>query len=194
VVCAAGNEARSRVGYPAANDHAIAVSATNYERGLSFYSNWGTAIDVAAPGGDTRSDKNGDGKPDGVLQNTIAIQNPTVSEYLWFQGTSMASPHAAGVAALIVGEGVTHPDEVERVLKKSAKHPNGAEWDKYYGAGIVDAEAAVAMAQSQYAPERAGLLGFLLIALSGFVGGVSTASRRSARWTSWLGLGAGATV
>lgn len=192
VVCAAGNEARSRVGYPAANDHAIAVSATNYERGLSFYSNWGTAIDVAAPGGDTRSDKNGDGKPDGVLQNTIAIQNPAVSEYLWFQGTSMASPHAAGVAALIVGEGVTHPDEVERVLKKSAKHPNGAEWDKYYGAGIVDAEAAVAMAQSQYAPERAGLLGFLGLGILGAVRPRSAGA--GARWRSWLQVGAGAAL
>lgn len=190
VVCAAGNESRSRVGYPAANNHAIAVSATNYERGISFYSNWGTGIDVAAPGGDTRSDKNGDGKPDGVLQNTIAIQNPAVSEYLWFQGTSMASPHAAGVAALIVGEGVTHPDEVERVLKKSAKHPHAVEWDKYYGAGIVDAEAAVAMAQSQYAPERAGLLGFLGLGILGAVRPASSGS--GSRWRSWLQVGAGA--
>jgi len=169
-VCAAGNEARSRVGYPAANEHAVAVSATNFERGLSFYSNWGAHIDVAAPGGDTRADKNGDGKPDGVLQNTIGIQNPAVSEYLWFQGTSMASPHAAGVAALIVGEGVTNPDEVERVMKKSAQHPNGVEWDKYYGGGIVDAEAAVAMAQRQYAPERAGFLGFLALWVLGGLG------------------------
>src|SRR4030095_5491759 len=51
-VCAAGNEHRSRVGYPAANKYAVAVSATDYERQLTFYSNWGKDIDVAAPGGE----------------------------------------------------------------------------------------------------------------------------------------------
>lgn len=193
VVCAAGNESRSRVGYPAANAHSIAVSATNFERSLSFYSNWGAQIDVAAPGGDTRADKNGDGKPDGVLQNTIAIQRPEISEYLWFQGTSMAAPHAAGVAALIVGEGVTNPDEVERILKKSARHPEGVEWDKFFGAGIVDAEAAVAMAQKPYARERAGLLGFLSFGLLAGVG-VSGNRARSQRWRSALGIGAGAAL
>ncbi|MCR9160739.1 MAG: S8 family peptidase [Nannocystaceae bacterium] len=191
-VCAAGNESRSRVGYPAANKHAVAVSATNYDRGLTFYSNWGKDIDVAAPGGDTRNDKNGDGHPDGVLQNTIKIQKPMESDYLWFQGTSMASPHAAGVAALIVGEGITNPDEVERIMKETAVHPGGKKWDKKFGAGIIDAQAAVAKAHTDYAPERGGLA-FLFGLLA--LGGVGLASARGRnKALGLLGLGAAAAV
>jgi serine protease len=187
-VCAAGNEHRGRVGYPAANKFSVAVSATDYGRQLTFYSNWGKDIDVAAPGGDTRSDKNGDGHPDGVLQNTIRIGQPMENDYLWFQGTSMASPHAAGVAALIVASGVTNPDEVEKVMKATAVHPNKVKWDEKYGAGIVDAKAAVKAAHEGYEPERASLLGLLLLAgLGGLgLGGIVT---RRARVLGALGFG-----
>ncbi len=191
-VCAAGNESRGRVGYPAANKHSVAVSATNYDRGLTFYSNFGSDIDVAAPGGDTRNDKNGDGHPDGVLQNTIKIQKPLENDYLWFQGTSMASPHAAGVAALIVGEGITNPDEVERIMKDTAVHPDGKKWDKKFGAGIIDAQAAVANAHADYAPERGGIAFlFGLFALGGL--GLAGARGRS-KALGLLGLGASAAV
>jgi serine protease len=173
VICAAGNEKRSRVSYPAAYKGSVAVAATNYENTRSFYSNWGKDLDISAPGGDTREDRNGDGHPDGVLQNTIKIQDPAHNDYLWFQGTSMASPHAAGVAGLIVAQGVTNPKEVERVLKETATHPNGVEWDKEYGAGIIDAEKAVQAAGKDYVPERLGFLG--LLGLMG-LGGIGAAS------------------
>ncbi len=188
-VCAAGNEHRSRVGYPAANKYAVAVSATDYERNLTFYSNWGKDIDVAAPGGDTRSDKNGDGHPDGVLQNTIRVGKPLENDYLWFQGTSMASPHAAGVAALVVASGVTNPDEVERVMKATAKHPKNVKWDDKYGAGIIDASAAVSAGKKEYAPERAGLAG--LLALAGLAGlGLAGARSRGLRFAGLAGFAA----
>jgi len=65
-------------------------------------------------------------------------------------GTSMASPHVAGVAALVIGEGVTDPDRVEQVLKDSARHPKEQKFStERYGAGIVDAPAAVKKARSQ---------------------------------------------
>jgi serine protease len=181
VVCAAGNSAQSKIGYPAAYDGAVAVAATDFEGKRSFYSNWGKQLDVSAPGGDTRSDKNGDGHPDGVLQNTIAIQDPSRNDYLWFQGTSMASPHVAGVAGLIVAQGVTNPKEVERILKQTAVHPNNKEWDDQYGAGIIDAEAASIAARSSYNGERlgmAGLLGLLGLGGLGFAG-VGAAAMRS---------------
>ena len=150
VVCAAGNESRTKVGYPAAYPGAIAVSATQEDEAITFYSNTGKDIDIAAPGGNTRDAGGGRGNPDGgVLQNTIKLGDPTVSEYAAYMGTSMAAPHVAGVAALVVGEGVTDPDAVEKVLKDSARRPTNQTYstDKY-GAGIMDAPAAILRARS----------------------------------------------
>jgi serine protease len=197
VVCAAGNEKRSRVGYPAGHDGAVAVAAVDGTGQRSWYSNWGKDLDVSAPGGDTREDKNGDGFPDGVLQNTILLQNPLQSEYMWLQGTSMASPHAAGVAALIVSRGITNPDEVERILKRTAKHPNNVEWDKEYGAGVIDALAAVDASAENYAPERGGLAGLLGLAGLASLGVAGTVTRRAriagvASAVAGAGLAAGA--
>ncbi len=159
VVCAAGNESRGKVGYPAAYPGAIAVSATQNDEAITFYSNTGKDIDIAAPGGNTRDERGGRTNTDGgVLQNTIAVQNPGKAEYASYMGTSMASPHVAGVAALVVGEGVTDPDAVEKILKDSARKPNNQAYstDKY-GAGIVDAPAAVLKARSSLGGWQLGL-------------------------------------
>jgi len=143
IICAAGNSRSTRIGYPAGYPECIAVSAVRYDKELTFYSNRGKNIDIAAPGGDLRVDQNGDGKKDGVLQNTIARMNPAVDDYYLFQGTSMASPHVAGVAALIESLGVTNPPAVEEVLKASANRDVPADLDTGYGAGVVDAHKAV---------------------------------------------------
>jgi len=157
VVCAAGNEGRRKVSYPAAYPGAIAVAATQYDETTTFYSNYGPQIDVAAPGGNTQVDQNADGKPDGVLQNTILPTDHTKDDYLFFMGTSMAAPHVAGVAALLVAAGVTSPDAVEKVLKETARHPKKVTWDERYGAGIVDAAAALKKARVHYGALQLGL-------------------------------------
>jgi serine protease len=149
VVAAAGNDGRGRVGYPAAYPGVLAVASTQFDETTTFYSNWGKEIDIAAPGGNTRVDQNGDGKPDGVLQHTIVPGDTSRTDYLWFMGTSMASPHAAGVAALVIGTGVKKPDAVEQILLDTARKPKtkaGAadgRIDDHYGAGIIDANAAL---------------------------------------------------
>jgi serine protease len=152
IIAAAGNDGRGRVGYPAAYPGVVAVAATQFDESTTFYSNWGKEIDVAAPGGNTRVDQNGDGKPDGVLQHTIVPGNISQTDYLWFMGTSMASPHAAGVAALIMGAGVKKPDAVEEILLGTARKPKAsattdARIDDHYGAGIADANAALRKAK-----------------------------------------------
>lgn len=156
VVCAAGNDGRGRVSYPAANRGSIAVAATQFDETTTFYSNWGKEIFIAAPGGNTRIDQNGDGIPDGVLQNTVVPGDISRQDYLGFMGTSMASPHVAGVAALVVSQGVTDPDAVAKILKQSARRPKHyrGNHDNHYGAGIIDALAAVQEARAQVTTAR----------------------------------------
>jgi serine protease len=187
VICAAGNDGRGRVSYPARYPGAIAVASTQFDEHTTFYSNWGKEIDVAAPGGNTKVDQNGDGKPDGVLQNTVVPGNISKTDYLWFMGTSMASPHAAGVAALIMGAGVTKPDAVEAILLGTARRPTPAgagegRVDDHYGAGIIDAGAALKKARVNRDASALGLGGGLAIAGLGFL-------RRRRRLAGGLGLG-----
>jgi serine protease len=141
IVCAAGNSGREGVGYPAAYKDCIAVSAVGPKGDLSFYSSWGRQVAIAAPGGD----KQVGGDAGGILQNTMMPgENGQVEDdYFAFQGTSMASPHVAAVAALIVSQGVKNPDDVKAVLEKSAQKKGPSE---KYGAGILDAAAAVKLA------------------------------------------------
>ncbi len=171
VVCAAGNDGRGKVSYPAANSGAIAVAATQYDEATTFYSNWGKEVFVAAPGGNTRLDQNNDGVPDGVLQNTVTPGNIDKHDYLLFMGTSMASPHVAGVAALLLSAGAHDPAEVKRLIEQTAHRPAAyrGKHDPHYGAGIVNASAALealATAHSQASPtpvrSGAGMLSGLL--------------------------------
>jgi serine protease len=163
IASAAGNGGRQRVEYPAAYPGAFAVSALGPDNKLAFYSSYGKQLFIAAPGGDTRVDLNNDGIPDGVLQDTIAIGNPAKHGFFPFQGTSMATPHVAAAAALVISTGVTDPDRVAEVLKGSAYAMNDP---IRYGSGGLNAGAAVKKAQSDsswLALLLASGLGFALV-------------------------------
>lgn len=145
VVCAAGNAYTSGnlPQYPAAYDSTIAVGAVRYDETRAWYSNTGSYLDIIAPGGDTSVDQNGDGYPDGVLQQTFSGSYSTFV-YAYYQGTSMACPHVSAVAALLLSENRSlTPDTVRAALESTAVDLGAAGWDESYGHGLLDASAAL---------------------------------------------------
>ena len=146
VVASAGNDYQTGndPAYPAAyDDYVIAVGATRYDETRSYYSNTGSYLDLTAPGGDTSVDQNDDGYADGVLQQTFSGGNPCNFGFWFYQGTSMSAPHVSGVAALVIANGVTGPDNVRNRLESTAEDKGIPGWDAEYGWGIVDACAAL---------------------------------------------------
>ena len=125
IVCAAGNSGGEGVGYPAAFKECIAVSSVGPTGKLAPYSSYGPQVAIAAPGGDKTQGEGG-----GILQNTVLAG---VDDYFSFQGTSMASPHVAAAAALLVSEGIKDPAEVKAALQKAAQPKAPA---NQYGAGL----------------------------------------------------------
>ncbi len=147
VIAACGNDSTSTCAYPAAyDDYVIAVGATRYDETLSYYSNYGPSLDLVAPGGDLNVDQNEDGYGDGVLQNTFNPNTKNTSDfgYWFFQGTSMATPHVAGTAALLIAKGnATTPDKIRTALQETAKDKGAAGRDDTYGYGLIDVFAAL---------------------------------------------------
>ncbi|MEM8941076.1 MAG: S8 family serine peptidase, partial [Pseudomonadota bacterium] len=143
VVAAAGNESSTAPSFPAAYDNVISVSAVDTQLRITGYSNTGSTIDVAAPGGDGRVDLNGDGYPDGVL-STGGFDGEVA--YTFLSGTSMAAPHVAGVIALMLS---ANPEldaaDIERLLESGALTDDlGAPGrDDLYGHGVINARLAV---------------------------------------------------
>ncbi|PKK88252.1 MAG: hypothetical protein CVV64_19630 [Candidatus Wallbacteria bacterium HGW-Wallbacteria-1] len=121
VVCASGNSNTNRKFYPAGYDCNMAVSALDSAGNRAFYSNYGDWIDICAPGGDVRSDRNRDGQPDGVLQCTIDPRDPSKSVYAQFMGTSMAAPHVAGAAAVVLAAGRAPAKNVRQLLCSTSR-------------------------------------------------------------------------
>jgi serine protease len=155
IVCAAGNSGTEGVGYPAAFKECIAVSAVGPGGKLAPYSSYGPQIALAAPGGHKSLGENA-----GILQNTVLAG---ADDYYSFQGTSMASPHVAGVAALLVSQGIKDPAEVKAALQKAARPKAPA---NQYGAGLLDANAAVTRMASVVARRPAWwLLSLFTVAL-----------------------------
>lgn len=146
IVAACGNDNAGSCLYPAAyDDYVIAVSATQYNKTKAPYSNYGSSVDVAAPGGNTGVDLNGDGYGDGILQQTIASSSKTCTfGYYFYQGTSMATPHVAGIAALLYSNGnAATPGQIRNILQSTAEDLGTPGRDNIYGYGLVNAYAAL---------------------------------------------------
>ncbi|MCG8314618.1 MAG: S8 family serine peptidase [Pseudomonadales bacterium] len=152
VVAAAGNENTSAPSYPASYPGVISVSAMDLNRQRAPYSNYGNNIDIGAPGGNIRVDLNGDRYSDGVLSVVADDTSGTREEvFTFYNGTSMAAPHVAGVIALMRA---VHPDitpaQVDALLADGSLTDDlGAPgWDQIYGYGFINALKAVQAARN----------------------------------------------
>lgn len=139
VVVAAGNSNADAGGFsPASCSGVVAVAATDRNGSRAYYSNYGTNVALAAPGGDVRS-----GSASGILSTlNSGTTTPGSDSYAYYQGTSMASPHVAAVAALMIAKKpAATVDEVITALKSSARPFPGS--CSGCGTGLLDAYAAV---------------------------------------------------
>jgi serine protease len=132
----------------------VAVGAVGRDRVRARYSNTGTYVELAAPGGDTSRG----GTEAGILQQTYDLDQvetfllgPTrfhaprfdVFTYQFFQGTSMAAPHVSGFAALLMQQGITSPAAIEAIMKRYATDLGAPGRDNEYGYGLIDPRAAL---------------------------------------------------
>ncbi|KZN51959.1 S8 family peptidase [Pseudoalteromonas luteoviolacea] len=143
IIIAAGNDNDNANNYNPGNCAGIVnVASVGRDGGRAYYSNYGSSIDVAAPGG-AQSFAN---DPEGILSTYNSGSNTPVSDsYSYSQGTSMAAPHVAGIAALIKqAKPTATPDEIETILKNTTRSFPATCTN--CGTGIVDANAAVDMA------------------------------------------------
>ena len=126
VVAAAGNTSRNTNHYPAAHRNAIAVAATDASDNRAGFSTYGDFIDVAAPGANVFSTVMGGG-------------------YGYMSGTSMASPHVAGLAGLLfsLNPQLTNT-QVRELIEKNVDDLGATGWDPYYGSGRINARKALA--------------------------------------------------
>ncbi len=148
-VVAAGNEdTEASTSSPANCTKVITVGATGPDGKRAFYSNYGSRIDVMAPGGNSNLVLNvgADQVPGGVL-STVYNDSDGSFDYAFYQGTSQAAPHVAGAAALLLGvQPKLTPAQVLSRLKAAARPISDADCGNVKagcGAGLIDAQAAL---------------------------------------------------
>ncbi|MET9522157.1 S8 family peptidase [Streptomyces coeruleorubidus] len=140
VVVAAGNENQNVSNSSPANcNNVISVAATNRAGSRASYSNYGSLVDISAPGGETRTST-----ANGILSTlNSGTKTPSSENYASYQGTSMATPHVAGLAALMKSaNSALTPAQIESAIKANAR-PLPGTCSGGCGAGLADAAKTV---------------------------------------------------
>jgi subtilisin family serine protease len=143
LVAAAGNDSSNANNFfPAGSQYVITVAATDANDHRAFFSNYGAAVDVAAPGVDVLS----------LLASNTSMYGGTVhvvdGQYLYASGTSMAAPHISGIVGLMLSKNPQlTPSELQQILQSTADDVNSdiyPGWDAQLGNGRVNAQVAIA--------------------------------------------------
>lgn len=125
LVVAAGNGGQSNVNCPGAYDQVMAVGSTDSGDERSSFSNYGPRLDIAAPGS--------------FIYSTVP------GGYGYNSGTSMATPHVAGLAALLWSLAPSLTDsQIRDLIQNTAEDLGSAGWDQFFGYGRIDAGRAMA--------------------------------------------------
>jgi len=156
VAAAAGNEFEegNPTEYPAGDapgvDGLMSVAAVGRSLTKAFYSNTGSWVEIAAPGGSSRDTSLGTGS---VWQSTLFFPDqdprltraPRFDRYaeIGYTGTSMATPHVSGLAALLVSQGITSPAAIEAIIRRTAKDLGATGKDDEFGYGLIQPRTAL---------------------------------------------------
>jgi len=140
IFVAGGNEySKTAINPTALCNHAIAVAAVDRGTKVAPYSNQGPGLTISAPGG-SQDNVDSDGVLSTMRDNTVA----NTYTYKYYQGTSMATPHAAGVGALMLAANPNlTPAQMAEIMAQTATDLGTAGTDNVYGAGLLNAYKAV---------------------------------------------------
>jgi subtilisin family serine protease len=145
-IASAGNNGRNKVACPACDVNAISVASTTWRDELAPYSQYGSGLDISAPGGNCYSNTT----PEGCIFSAVskgytggAVSGPTSGAYGWMQGTSMAAPQVTGTAAVVASKTGLRGSALRSRILSTADDKGTAGTDTKFGAGRVNTYRAV---------------------------------------------------
>jgi subtilisin family serine protease len=148
VIAAAGNSGTSKVGCPACDTNAISVAATNWQDALTSYSQYGSGLDISAPGGYCYSNTTEDGC---IFSSIVSgytggrtYSGPLAGgNYAYMMGTSMATPQVTGAAAAVASKTGLRGSALRTRLQSTADDLGAAGYDTKYGNGRLNVYRAI---------------------------------------------------